>query len=103
MPLNEIPKFFHPEIRHLIDFALEDAWRELSNQDLADAASVRGKLATTIVALRPLVRLTRSSSNGSRCTPPEKPSNMQRERNIGGKSVKKRLRLNRAWSRNLGI
>lgn len=51
MPLNEIPKFFHPEIRHLIDFALEDAWRELKNQDLADAASVRGKLATTIVAL----------------------------------------------------
>jgi hypothetical protein len=51
MPLNEIPKFFHPEIRHLIDFALEDAWRELKNRDLADAASVRGKLATTIVAL----------------------------------------------------
>ena len=51
MPLNEIPKFFHPEIRHLIDFALEDAWQELRNQDLADAASVRGKLATTIVAL----------------------------------------------------
>ena len=47
MPLNEIPKFFHPEIRHLIDFALEDAWQELRNQDLADAASVRGKLATT--------------------------------------------------------
>jgi hypothetical protein len=51
MPLNEIPKFFHPEIRDLIDFALEDAWQELRNQDLADAASVRGKLATTIVAL----------------------------------------------------
>ena len=51
MPLNEIPKFFHPEIRHLIDFALEDAWQELRNQDLADAASVRSKLATTIVAL----------------------------------------------------
>jgi hypothetical protein len=51
MPLNEIPKFFHPEIRDLIDFALEDAWRELRNEDLADAASVRGKLATTIVAL----------------------------------------------------
>jgi len=51
MPLNEIPKFFHPEIRHLIDFALEDAWQELRNQDLADAASVRGKLARTIVAL----------------------------------------------------
>jgi hypothetical protein len=51
MPLNEIPKFFHPEIRELIDFALEDAWQELRNQDLGDPASVRGKLATTIVAL----------------------------------------------------
>jgi hypothetical protein len=51
MPLNEIPKFFHPEIRHLIDFALEDAWQELRNQDLGDPASVRGKLARTIVAL----------------------------------------------------
>jgi hypothetical protein len=50
-PLNEIPKFFHPEIRHLIDFALEDAWREVRNQDLADGASVRGKSTTTIVAL----------------------------------------------------
>src|SRR5262245_18285752 len=49
MPLNEIPKF-HPEIRHLIDFALEDAWQELRNAGLADAASVRGKLVTTIVA-----------------------------------------------------
>jgi len=29
MPLNEIPEFFHPEIRQLIDFALEDAWQEL--------------------------------------------------------------------------
>jgi hypothetical protein len=51
MPLNEIPKFFHPEIRHLIDFAMEDAWQELRKEGLADAASVRGKLATTIVAL----------------------------------------------------
>jgi hypothetical protein len=51
MPLHEIPKFFHPEIRDLIDFALEDAWRELRDQNLADTASVRGKLATTIVAL----------------------------------------------------
>jgi hypothetical protein len=29
MPLNEIPTFFHPEIRSLIDSALEQAWLEL--------------------------------------------------------------------------
>ena len=34
--LNEIPEFFHPEIRQLIDFALEDAWHELRNDGLAD-------------------------------------------------------------------
>ena len=49
--LNEIPEFFHPEIRQLIDFTLEDAWHELRNDGLADTASVRGRLATTIVAL----------------------------------------------------
>jgi len=51
MPLNEIPEFFHPEIRQLIDFALEDAWQELRKDGIADTASVREKLATTIVAL----------------------------------------------------
>lgn len=51
MPLNEIPEFFHPEIRYLIDLALEDAWQEAREEELADAASVRGKLAGTIVAL----------------------------------------------------
>jgi hypothetical protein len=51
MPLNEIPKFFHPEIRRLIESALEDAWQELRDDSIADAASVRRKLATTIVAL----------------------------------------------------
>ena len=51
MPLNAIPEFFHPEIRQLIDFALEDAWQEVRNERLADTASVRGRLATTIVAL----------------------------------------------------
>ena len=25
MPLNEIPKYFNPETRHLVDAALEDA------------------------------------------------------------------------------
>ena len=48
---NKIPKFFHPEIRHLIELALEEAWQELKNEELADAQSVRARLATTIVAL----------------------------------------------------
>ena len=30
MPLNEIPKYFNPETRSLIEAALEDAWQELS-------------------------------------------------------------------------
>ena len=51
MPLNEIPEFFHPEIRHLIDFAVEDAWQELRKDDVADTGLGREELATTIVAL----------------------------------------------------
>ena len=51
MQINEVPKFFHPEIRQLIDFALEDAWHEVRKEALADPASVRRKWATTIVAL----------------------------------------------------
>jgi hypothetical protein len=51
MPRNGIPKFLHPEIRRLIELALEDAWQELKNDRLADAQSVRARLATTIVAL----------------------------------------------------
>ena len=51
MPPNEIPDFIQPEIRHLIDFALEDAWQELRKDGLGDASSVKGKLATTIIAL----------------------------------------------------
>ena len=51
MPLNEIPEYFHPEIRHLIDFALEDAWQQLRKDGVADTALGREKLATTIVAL----------------------------------------------------
>ena len=52
MPPNEIPDFIQPEIRHLIDFALEDAWQELRRDGLGDdAMSVKGKLATTIIAL----------------------------------------------------
>ena len=52
MPPNEMPDFVQPEIRHLIDFALEDAWQELRRDRLSgDASSVKGKLATTIIAL----------------------------------------------------
>ncbi len=51
MPLSEIPKFFHPEIRSLIDSALEDAWQELMDDDPSDTLLARRKLATTIVAL----------------------------------------------------
>ena len=49
---NEIPDFVQPEIRHLIDFALGDAWQELRRDRLScDASSVKRKLATTIIAL----------------------------------------------------
>jgi hypothetical protein len=51
MPLNEIPKYFKPETRHLVDAALEEAWLELKKDGLVDADPTRMKLATTIVAL----------------------------------------------------
>jgi hypothetical protein len=51
MPLNEIPAFFHPEIRSLIDSALEQAWLELREENPDDEVMARRKLATTIVAL----------------------------------------------------
>ena len=51
MPLNEIPKYFNPETRRLVDAALEDAWQELKKDGFVDADPARMKLATTIVAL----------------------------------------------------
>jgi hypothetical protein len=51
MPLNEIPTFFHPDIRRLIDAALEQAWLELREENPDNEAMARRKLATTIVAL----------------------------------------------------
>ena len=51
MPLNEIPKYFNPETRHLVDAALEDAWQELKKHGAVEAHPARMKLATTIVAL----------------------------------------------------
>ena len=50
MPLNEVPKYLTPEIRSLIEAALEDAWQELNNGKL-EAAPARNKLRTTMVAL----------------------------------------------------
>ena len=38
---SRIPQFFHPEIRHLIQSALEEAWLELKDEQLADAKSVK--------------------------------------------------------------
>jgi hypothetical protein len=51
MPLNEIPKYFSPEIRHLVDAALEDAWQEVKKERPGDALPAKMQLAKTIVAL----------------------------------------------------
>ena len=51
MPLNEIPTSFAPEIRSLIDSALEQAWLELRKDNPIDELMARRKLLTTIVAL----------------------------------------------------
>ena len=51
MPLNEIPTSFPPEIRSLIDPALEQAWLELRKDNPIDELMARRKLLTTIVAL----------------------------------------------------
>ena len=51
MPLNEIPKYFNPETRSLIEAALEDAWQELSKGGNIEATLAQKKLRTTIVAL----------------------------------------------------
>jgi hypothetical protein len=51
MPLNEIPKYFNPETRRLVDAALDDAWQELNKHGVVEADPARMKLATTIVAL----------------------------------------------------
>jgi len=51
MPLSEIPKYFNPDTRHLIEAALDDAWQELNEGRHLDPAPVRAKLRRTIVAL----------------------------------------------------
>jgi hypothetical protein len=45
VPLNEIPKYIHPETRSLIESALEQAWQELKSDDPADVTLARRKLA----------------------------------------------------------
>jgi hypothetical protein len=51
MPLNEIPKHLTPEVRSLIEAALEDAWQELNKDGTLEAAPARNKLRSTMVAL----------------------------------------------------
>jgi hypothetical protein len=59
VPLNEIPKYLNPDMRKLVETALEDAWRELSGDapsseaqaDFGSIDPVRRKIAGTIVAL----------------------------------------------------
>src|SRR6185437_8544700 len=46
MPLNEVPKYLTPEIRSLIEAALEDAWQELNKDGKLEAAPARNKLRT---------------------------------------------------------
>jgi len=36
MPVNEIPRYVSPEMRSLIESALEDAWQELERDGPAD-------------------------------------------------------------------
>jgi len=59
VPLNEIPKYLSPDMRKLVESALEDAWRELTGDkggasaqgDFASTDPARRKMAGTIVAL----------------------------------------------------
>jgi predicted type IV restriction endonuclease len=51
MPLNEIPKHLTPEVRSLIEAALEDAWQELNKDGTLEATPARNKLRSTMVAL----------------------------------------------------
>lgn len=51
MPLNEIPKYINPEMRLLIDAAVDEAWQEIREEQPGDEDKVRRKLAGTMVAL----------------------------------------------------
>jgi len=37
MPPNEVPKYFDPDTRLLVEAALEDAWQELSKDSNVEA------------------------------------------------------------------
>ena len=75
MPLNEIPTSFPPEIRSLIDSALEQAWVELRKDNPIDELMARRKLLTTIVALVAIgdtdpAKLKRFALNAARAAVP---------------------------------
>jgi hypothetical protein len=75
MPLNEIPTSFPPEIRSLIDSALEQAWLELRKDNPIDELMARRKLLTTIVALVAIgdtdpAKLKRFALNAARAAVP---------------------------------
>ena len=57
MPLNEVPKYFSSETRSLIEAALEEAWQELSKDNLVDPLPARQKMRTTMVALAAVGKL----------------------------------------------
>jgi hypothetical protein len=59
VPLNEIPKYFDPDTRRLVEAALEDAWQELG-KDANVEARARRKLRTTVVALASVGETDRS-------------------------------------------
>ena len=83
MPLKEIPTFFHPEVRSLIDSALEQAWLELREENPYDEVMARRKLATTIVALAAIgetdvVKLKKFALHAARTTKPVKTSRVRK-------------------------
>ena len=99
MPLNEIPKYLTPEIRSLIEAALEDAWQELNKDGKFEAASARNRLRTTMVALASVGETVIESSSGSPSMLGEeryKRSNRRRRYAPGSKG----RRLKFSWSVN---
>jgi hypothetical protein len=51
MPLNEIPKYLTPEVRSLIEAALEDAWAGAKQGWHTRSRASTKKLRSTMVAL----------------------------------------------------
>jgi len=59
MPTSEIPSYFHPEIRHLIAFALEDGWREMKTDGALDQRPAKKRLASKWLHSPPSLRQIR--------------------------------------------